>query len=121
MNIKDFRKGQSVCVLNMHRGYNAEPETHDTTVSSVGRKYVTVPDGRKYESSGDEYSLTEHTVSGSRTLLCPDMERARMYMERKDLRRWFLSAAQSGRKYTLGQLRKVKEILEDKEKRNDGE
>lgn len=111
MNISDFTAGQSVRVLNMHRGRKAEPETWEEAVSGVGRKYVTLTDGRKYESSGDEYSLTEHTTSGSRTLLCPDMEHARMYIEREELRKWLCSVAQSSRKYTLGQLRKVKEIL----------
>lgn len=96
----------------MHRGRNKEPETHETTVSGVGRKYVTVSNGRKYKPSGDEYSLDEHTKLGDRTLLCPDMERARMYMEREELGQWLRSAAQSNREYTLAQLRKVKEILE---------
>lgn len=95
----------------MHRGRNKEPETHETTVSGVGRKYVTVSNGRKYKPSDDEYSLTEHTTYGSRTLLCPSMEHARMYMECEELRQWLYSAAQSNRKYTLDQLRKVREIL----------
>lgn len=111
MNIKDFRKGQTVCVLTMYTGRNIEPTMREATVESVGRKYVTLDNGKRYESSGDEYSLTENAVCGERTYLCPDTEYAQMYIERDELRMWFCNASCGSRKYTLGQLRKVKEIL----------
>lgn len=111
MNIKDFREGQTVCILDMHTGRNTEPTIREATVASVGRKYVTLDNGKRYESSGDEYSLTENTGCGERTYLCPDMECSQMYIERDELRMWLCNLSCGSREYTLGQLKKVKEIL----------
>ena len=112
MNIKDFQKGQTVYILDMHKGRNTEPTIYKAVVDSVGRKYVTTGRGGKYEASNDEYSLTEHTGCGSRTYLCPSMEYAQLYIEREELKMWLYNMPHLNRKYTLDQLRKVKEILD---------
>lgn len=84
MNIKDFKKGQAVCILDMHAGRNTEPTIREVTVASVGRKYVILANGKRYKSSDDEYSLTENDVCGERTYLCPNEECAQMHIEREE-------------------------------------
>lgn len=112
MNIKDFKRDQEVYVLDMHIGRNVDPTIRKDTVTGVGRKYVTVEGGRKYESYGDSYSLIENCYYGDKTYLCPSVGCAQAYIERNMLRIWLYEAAQHGNEYTLEQLRKVKEILE---------
>lgn len=115
MNIKDFKKGQIAYILNMYTGRNTEPTIREITVSSVGRKYVTVDNGARYGNSDKPYGLIENKNWGSLTFLCPSREHVEMHIEKDKLRRWLNRAAQSGKEYSLEQLRKVKEILESEE------
>lgn len=116
MEIKDFKKGQEVYIVSLNKGYMYKgkplgPSMNKTAVKTVGRKYVTTVNGRQYQPCVDEYSLEENNTCGERTRLCPTMEYALLYIEREGLIRWLYKAVDRGHKYTLGQLRKVKEIL----------
>lgn len=115
MNIKDFKKGQTAYILNMHTGRNTDPTIHETTVSAIGRKYVTVESGSRYENSDNPYGLIESKDWGDRTFLCPSRECAEMHIEKEELMRWLCNAASFTYKYSLEQLRKAKEILESEE------
>lgn len=42
ITIRDFKKGESCYVLNMHTGRNREPEIKERLVKTVGKKYVTI-------------------------------------------------------------------------------
>lgn len=116
MNIKDFKKGQTVYILNMHTGRNTEPTIRETTVSAIGRKYVTIENGSRYENSDSPYDLIKNSDFGDRAFLCPSREYAEMHIERDKLRRWLCVAAKFVKEYSLEQLRKVREILESEER-----
>lgn len=116
MDVKDFKKCQDAYIVSINKGYMykgrpVEPSISKTVVKGIGRKYVTTINGRRYKSCKDCYSLAEDTAYGERTCLCPTMEYALMYIEREKLRQWLCRAVNSREKYTLGQLRKVKDIL----------
>lgn len=111
MGIKDFEVGQTAYILNMHTGRNQDPEITKTTVEKVGRRYVTVDNGTRYEE-GDDYGLIDAENYGERTYLCPSKTDADMHIERHELRVWLRKAADYSFRYDLEQLRKVKEILE---------
>lgn len=123
MTIKDFEVGQTAYILHMFTGRNHKPVIIETAVEKIGRKYVTVQHGKKYEedSSDNPYGLIETSDWGDRTFLCPSRTDAEMYVERHQLRIWLYSIGGYGRaQYTLEQLRQVKTILEPEEE-NDGE
>lgn len=111
MDIKSFKKGQKAYILDMHTGRNRNPEIHETTVVLVGRKYVTVDNGSRYEATDDDYSLTEAIDWGDRRLLCPIRKYAELFVERDHLRKWFCQRAKRADEYTLIQLRDVHRIL----------
>lgn len=111
MEIKSFKKGQKAYILDMHDGRNQDPEIHEAIVVSVGRKYVTVDNGSRYESTNDSYSLTEAIDWGDRRLLCPIRKYAELFIERDRLRTWIRQSANRADEYTLIQLRDVYRIL----------
>lgn len=115
MNIKDFKKGQVAHILNMHTGRNTEPTIRETVVSNIGRKYVTIEEGSRYTSSDSPYDLIENSDFGDKTFLCPSKEYAEMHIEKEELMRWLYNAASFRCEYSLEQLRKVKEILENED------
>lgn len=124
MTIKDFKPGQTVYALSRTRGKTTEHFIKRYTVVSVGRKYVrAAPEG---SINTDEFFLDEETDSfltenitwRERTRLFLTEAAANDGIELDMLRDWFRrKAVESWRieKYTLGQLRAVKEILEGQE------
>ena len=115
MQIKDFKKGQTAYILNLHKGRNTEPTIHETTVKSVGRTYVTTERGTRYRSSDDAYSLDEAPDRNGyqrHTNLYPTRDAADAIIEREALRIWFMRAGSHAHEYSLEQLREVKRILE---------
>lgn len=111
MDIKRFEKGQKAYILNMYNGRNRNPEIHEATVVSVGRKYVTIDSGRRYKETEDPYSLKEVTDCGWGSLLCPCKECAESFIERDRLRTWLRLRTNNADEYTLEQLRGVHRIL----------
>lgn len=112
MNIKEFKPGQEAYIVNLHTGRNEPPSIHQTKVAAVGRKYATTGYyDKRYKTSSVPYGLIEQTEWGETTYLCPDREKAQMFIEHEDLRLWLYKAAAHGNEYTLDQLKQVKEIL----------
>lgn len=113
VTIKDFKVEQKIAVLILHHGRNKEPELYERTVSRIGRKYVVDDRGVKYcKESYLKEGLVESCECGERAYIFPKMEEAKDYIEKHELMIWFsrISSADT-RKYSLQQLRKVKEIL----------
>ena len=123
MKISNFEKGQTVYILN--GGYYRKGEIMKCKVVTVGRKYVTVSslgnfsNNKKFVENGAyDNALLEVTDFGYADLLFKTVEDIEEYNELKELRRWFSSEALSFQKcssYSIEQLRKVKEILEERE------
>lgn len=120
MTIKDFKPGQEVYALTRTRGRLTEHFIKRYTVLSVGRKYVkAAPLGSKFpvefykQEETDEY-LTENKDWGDRMRLFLTEEGAMEDIERDMLKTWLRRAADGNKveRYTLEQLRAVKEILE---------
>lgn len=113
VTIKDFKVGQKIAVLILHHGRNKEPELHERTVSRIGRKYVV--DDRDVKYCKEPYlkeGLVESSECGERAYIFPKMEEAKDYIEKYELMIWFSRISSTDtRKYSLQQLRKVKEIL----------
>lgn len=115
MTVKEFDVGQRVYILNMYEGRNCEPEIRESTVKAVGRKYVTIDNGNRYEHEERFcFGLVQNTEYGEITFLCPSITDANNYIEQSKLSKWLSNITWiKCRKYTLEQLRKVKEILGD--------
>ena len=113
VTIKDFKVGQKIAVLILHHGRNKEPELYERTVSRIGRKYVVDDRDVKYcQESYLEEGLVESCEYGERAYIFPKMEEANDYIEKYELMIWFSRISSTDtRKYSLQQLRKVKEIL----------
>lgn len=115
MTVKEFDVGQRVFILNMYEGRNREPEIREATVKTVGRKYVTIDSGDRYASEESlPFGLMQDIDYGDRRILCPSRTDANNYIEKSELQHWIGKITWSKtRKYTLEQLRKVKQILGD--------
>lgn len=122
MKISDFEKGQTAYILN--GGYYRKGEIMKCKVVTVGRKYVTVSslgnfsNTKKFaENEVYDNALSEATDFGNEDLLFKTVEDIEKHNELKELRRWFSAEASSFKKcnsYSIEQLRKVKEILEER-------
>ena len=113
VTIKDFTKGNTAYIVTRNYGRSTISIITETTVKSVGRKYVTVSTwDRKFKNSNSEY-LCEVVTYGESDLLFKTEQEAKDYIEKEDLALW-LGCLTTFRteKYSLEQLRKVKEILE---------
>ena len=113
VTIKDFKVGQKIAVLRMHCIRSREAELYERTVSRIGRKYVVDDRDVKYcQESYLEEGLVESCEYGERAYIFPKMEEAKDYIEKHELMIWLSSLSDTViRKYSLQQLRKVKEIL----------
>lgn len=118
MNIKDFKVGQTVFILdNDARSKKKEPVMY--IVTNVGRKYVTVRCGSWITQFGaEEWAdgfLVEKTEFGSKKYLFPSQESVNNYLERQDLQVRLRMATewQKVGRYSLKQLRAVVRILEN--------
>lgn len=119
MSIKDFHPGQTIYVLYMKKGYNADPELFERKVVKVGRKYITDDrDCRFYESdvilSEDRrtHVFLEDREFGEKRFLFATKEEADSWIELDKLEKWLSTIHCYNHPYTVEQLRKVKEILE---------
>lgn len=119
MSIKDFHPGQTIYVLNMKKGYNADPELFERKVVKVGSKYITDDrDCRFYESdvilSEDRrtHVFLEDREFGEKGFLFATKEEADSWIELDKLEKWLSTIHCYNHPYTVEQLRKVKEILE---------
>lgn len=113
VTIKDFKVGQKIAVLVLRHGRNKEQELYERTVSRIGRKYVVDDRDVKYcQKSYLKEGLVECREYGERAYIFPKMEEAKDYIEKHELMIWLSRISSTDtRKYSLQQLRKVKEIL----------
>jgi len=122
-SIKDFQKGDRVYILNFHdRNTKLEnADIEEVFVISVGRKFVYVSKNADADKNNwnvtafaeRDYAqgyLVENKDWGTKNLLFRNIQDIEDYKELEQLSIWFRYA--TSKKYTLEQLRKVKEILE---------
>lgn len=117
VTVKDFSKGNKAYSLIMNRGRKGNPTIVEVEVTKVGRTYVTTGIGyseRKYRNWDAEY-LYEKVDFGESAMLFKTKEEAENYIEKTELSQWlgWLSVSEA-EKFSLEQLRKVKEILNEK-------
>lgn len=116
MKLKDFQVGQTVYLIE--RRPKPKDVIREYQVVTVGRKYLKVQSGyndRQFEIYDNETPyLIEHKDFGDRLLLFSNEKAAQEHIEGNQLRSWLLKAAEVTKvnKYTVEQLRAVKEILE---------
>lgn len=117
MNIKDFKVGDTVYIVGGERV--KDNSVREEIVSKVGRKYVSVGSGYgedKYEISNynkDANYLVEHKDWGTKSQLYKSIEDIETEREKARIRRWVFDSYGGAQrhKYTLNQLRAVRDIL----------
>lgn len=117
ITIKDFKKGDTVYILTRNCGRNKEQTISEEKVASVGRMYVTIGNGawsQKYMNRESEY-LFEKANCGESRLLFRTRKDAEEYIEKDNLALWLgCISVSEAEKYSIEQLRRVKEILKEK-------
>lgn len=116
ITIKEFKKGDKVYILTPYRVRNTKPTINEGEVASVGRIYVTIGNGpysHKYMNNESEF-LYEKIDYGESRLLFKTYKDAEDYIEKTELALWLgCISVTRAEKYSLEQLRKVKEILDN--------
>lgn len=123
VSVKDFKPGQTAYILTRKRGRTQEHFVSQCIVVSVGRKYVKTVKQESSNITSDFYNLrgnddylseVDYCNTGRR--LFPTQQAAIEDIEKDMLKDWISKATQhsSMEKYTVQQLREVKEILEEK-------
>lgn len=118
MTVKCFKPGGTAFTLGDGRNRPHMSDPVAVEVVKVGRKYVTVMlngwEVRFCESCDGETYFTEDKEYGVHRLLFPTCELAVRYREREELKSWL--SEETGwlkvDRYSLEQLRQVKQILE---------
>ena len=117
VKVKDFKVGQEAYTLRLANAtgrYGDIENASIVTVEKVGRLYVTCNDGIRYEVNGTcEFGLASEGSSGWCALF-PSKEAIEKELERRKLAHWLGDKSFfSVKRYSLEQLQKVKEILEE--------
>ena len=116
LTIKDFHAGEKVYIFEDASGcINKKEKITETTVKTVGRKYVTTSDyyQSKFGNINAEY-LNEVVTCGRSRMLFKTLEDVNEYIEKRELALWLgCMSTVHAEKYSLEQLRKVKEILNE--------
>lgn len=122
MNIKDFKVGETVYLMNFHgrTQIRNEDTIDEVIVVSIGKKYVKV----RYpyanynitfnQRDESESYFVEKITYGVANYLFHTQQDIDEYRERKELARWICSKTQYLREnqYNLKQFREIKRILE---------
>lgn len=111
LTIKDFAKGDKAYIVS-DRYSRGGMKITEVTVATVGRQYVTVGDtwSRKFQNWNSDM-LLEKVDCGASGYLFKTRKEAEEYIEYEDLCVWLSALNSFSNKYSLEQLRKVKEIL----------
>lgn len=121
ITIKDFKMGGPAFIVNMKLGKKEAPSITETMVAGIGRVYVTTTTGRRFMEGTHEECLTEKVSFGTSDLLFNSRMAAEEYIEKNGLELWLgCISVEGSKRYTLQQLRTVKNILEP-EKLNNSE
>lgn len=115
LTIKDFNKGDKAYIVSdrYNRYSRGGMEITEVTVTTVGRQYVTIGENvwsRKFQNWNSDM-LLEKVDCGASGYLFKTRKEAEEYIEYKDLCVWLNTLNSYSNKYSLEQLRKVKEIL----------
>lgn len=112
LTIKDFNKGDKAYIVS-DRYSRGGMRITEVTVATAGRQYVTVGENawsRKFQN-WDSDMLLEKVNCGASSYLFKTRKEAEEYIEYADLCVWLNTLDNHSKKYSLEQLRKVKEIL----------
>ena len=114
MTIKDFDISGRVYTVKKKRGSDGGFERSCRTVTSIGRKYVKAGPYEFYAPENTDEYFVEKTPYSPEYRAFPTAEAADEYVERENLRQWLREAATWSQleKYSIGQLRAVKDILQ---------
>lgn len=117
LTVKDFSPGDIVYIVRENRGRKESSNIVKRTVKKVGRKYVILNGSGCYEEKYEDWKsdyLHEKADYGEPSLLFKTEEDAMKYLEKKELIRWISNISfVRAEKYSLQQLRAVKQILEN--------
>ena len=83
MKLNEFREGQDVYIVKLNQGPSAIPVVIECNIEAVGRKYVTLTNGDRYEAN-DDY-LRESKDWGERAYLFPTLDQVKDFIEKKEL------------------------------------
>lgn len=112
ITLKDFCVGQKVYILKSDQRNETIVESN---VVAVGRKYITVDYGYPVSKYSVEdycsFGLIEKCEYGAAGICFPSIQALNDYKEKKELNLWLSNISVFGNKFSLEQLRKVKEIL----------
>lgn len=117
VTIKDFNAGDKVYTLELHTGQCLEgkpipPDIQKVEVVSVGKKYLQTS-REKYQNDDREY-LKEVVTYGRAKMLFGTEKEVKNYLEKMELAKWLGTMSTTDvEAYSLEQLRKVKEILDE--------
>ena len=112
MELSDFQKGQKAYILERNIGYNRPAEIIETTVTSVGRKYVYVSYfDRKYKHSKRHKGLFEKVDYGTPSELHTTREQAEEEIERDKLVRSINKHLHVLYRCTTKELREMNSLL----------
>lgn len=115
VSVKDFRVGQIAYeVLEEH----GEKVVREYKVLKIGRKWVTISNGLRYEQHDKSYRCLskDYEMIGGTRYLFKDKEAVNDYFEQIELERSLSNAfAYCGGRYTLEQLRRITEIIKEKD------
>lgn len=115
MKLKDiFTEGQTAYCLKTNFGYGGKSEVFETTIQSVGRKYIT--DGRRqmFELREDGLMHLKNTIT-SPVLLFSDQAELCVYQRRDKINKSLLRkhiSLPDWRQYPLKQLETIQDLVE---------
>ena len=115
MNIKDFKAGDKVYIVEK---IHQNETVREDEVIKVGNKYITTKMYKLqfYLNNENDMFLTINRDWGEKELLFKKEQELKDYEEYKTLKRELYDKLRRLEKYSLDQLRKIKEIIEDANK-----
>lgn len=112
--LQKFKVGEKAYLLTTNRGRKEESTFTEVEIVAVGRKYVSLRSGAKFFlRNDDDFYLEEKVSCGWQRYLFLSKEEVENYLEKESLEKWLRTLDYfTVAKFSLEQLRKVKEILE---------
>lgn len=115
MKLKDiFTEGQTAYCLKTNFGYGGKSEVFETTIQSVGRKYITDDRRQMFELREDGLMHLKNTIT-SPVLLFSDQAELCVYQRRDKINKSLLRkhiSLPDWRQYPLKQLETIQDLVE---------
>lgn len=115
MKLKNlFTEGQTAYCLKTNFGYGGKSEVFETTIQSVGRKYITDDRGQMFELREDGLMHLKNTIT-SPVLLFSDKVELCVYQRRDEINKSLLRkhiSLPDWRQYPLKQLETIQYLVE---------